>query len=1314
MATSANAVFTEVLQLEVQTAQFQADMDSLVAMYTQAIDQMNASSAGTGMDTGMAALAVQLQTLSTQAAASLDLLRGSAAVTANELLNTADAAQAATVSLTEVGVASEVAGNTAADAGYKAGLSWENFGRQLQRTMLRLPAMLIVATAMGAVFELIKAPIDLIVEGFKDLEQSPLGNKVRDDVEALDVMRTRFAEIAATPVFDFIASQLEELKKWLITNKDYVDQLMVGFGNLAATFLSVTAELLKMDSTKDVLKGLAEVAVSIATAFTGAVDAVTTLFALLETKEKHGLLGSDSLENDIARDKQGLSTHPMSYLFRKPNESDNPEDEGNIVKAFDARERALQEANDKMYAAIEGMGKEAVPSDLPKQGTDTPASLKAEFKTKVDEAKVAYSEQAAAYDRAVHSGLKSHQDVDPGIHASIKAEQDAVRSLIGTYKEKAEEAIRNTPGKKTTEQVDAAVKASNEGYDQVGLQLERSSNGRMAGAGYDDAAADERRDVKKQDAASDLALLKDQSKAEEILLDTQYHHGLLTIQEYYDKKRDAEEKDYVADMASLNKRLQVLPATGTAADTIRNEMQARGQKHDNAPALLDQQEADQLAKEQEKNDAEQSTLLKKQNVEWDTALKERYKNGLVTVQEYYTQKRAIDQLEHVQDLAELARKQLQSGVPGSVQSNAVGKQIDSSVQAYAGTQSATNSSEVGETAKVAEELQKTTDALTKQEEAQAEINVRLLESNNHRKAGLALEEQILKMKTAQAELDLKAAGARVETFAPGTAERASAEVEQQAASNNLLASYSAQIQGARNSAGGGLFPTLSGAQAGLSAAQTISDSAKTQLNDAQMKEASSPGSVDPAAMQALTQEANAAAQALQRAAAAATVVSQFMDALKDATAVIGMMKDAVDEYVAGQKKGGWVGGVAAVMSNKGISGAGGLLQSGANAVDQAGTAIGGGVGDAMNMAGTAISSAMPVIGPAIGMMFSVITSLFQSGIQKMVDAINAQINNIHNAAASGSIGLGQEITELQAAEQSAIQQLGGSKKKGAQQQLTAILQSLNAEIAQLQFQQQQIIQNFNNMASAGGLDTLSGTFATWYNTWNSINQQVKQYVDAGGSIATANEYLNQQLAIQQQSLQNQLNQGDQTALNDAVQLNQLLTQRVQLMKTEAQTEFGIVNADSVERQTSQAVAAGNQLQTQRYNFQQQLLQMNENITLDQQRLSIEGQIFNVSGNIQQLWAKLNADNISSLQQQVAQYKDMQTILQSTQGLTFSGPISTLPTSNLPVPGEPSVAGPITVNVVTTGNGINSGNAGEVGNAIAIALRSGRTSLTVAT
>lgn len=1209
-----NAVFTEVLELQVDTASFQTDLNSLVTMYAQAMAQMTAAGSslngvvGPQVISQMAALATQLQQVGVQGQQALGALAQAGYQAAGQMNQVAAAVATTQAAMASMIGTAQAVGMVTSNAGYKAGLSWQNFGRQIQRAMLRLPAMLLVAGALGAVFETVKAPIDALVEGFKNLEESPLGDNMRETVMQLDQMKLRFETIAAYPVFNFIAAQLENLKKWLVENKGYVDQLMLSFGQFATTALKSVVELfsaiVSTDAVKDTLRLLASSAVLLGS---GLAQAVVSLTALIELVSHAGnaIISNpkgfvSAVAGGVLRGPAGMAEGVGGFLASDKTEGPSI---GAIGDKWTTDSLKIGDDMDNALDAINGKGTQKIP-DVPGKSYDSLPDVKAKFAEQVAAAKEAATQKQDAISEQVHKGVLSHQDAAPLIKKALDEEKDAVDELIKHYSVLAAAAVRGS-GKGDLHEQASLISQTDASFAKVGDTIGRTVD--KAGTTADNQAADEVSAIKKANGAEDLAELKSQNK------------------------------------------------------------------------------------------------------ETDEALKDHYKNALLTVEEYYAQKRALDKQAYDAEQADITASQ-QGLSTTSPQYNTLANKSRSLTSAYNSTSSQTDSAEADARKKVTEEIQKASDALAKQSEAEGGISVKLLESNSHRKDALALEERILAAKTSQAQIDLRNADQQMnDGRLPGTALYAQGQVAQQGAQSALLAALMAQIQGARASASqSSLLPSFSGAQAGLEEARNLNTTAQNRLVGAQDKEASNPGSVSTAQMQALQQAADAAAAALKRAADAADGMHSFLNAVKDVTQVIGQMKGAVDDYLAGSKNGGGViGGLGSALSDSKVTGEGGLLQKGADAAANSGSGI-------LAAAGSAISGAMPLIGPAIGMMFSVITDLFKSGIQKMVDAINKQITDIKNSAAAGQIGLGQEITELQAAKQQAINELGGSKKKGAQSQLNTILESLNAQIAQLQFQQEQIIQNFDNLANAGALNTLSGTFAQWYTTWDSINQQVKQYVDAGGSIATANEYLNQQLAVQRQTLQDQLNQGDQTSLNDAIQLNQLLTQRVELMKTEAQTEFGIVNADSVERRTSMAVSAGNQLATQRYNYQQQLLQMNEQITLDQQRLTIEGQIFNVSGNLQTLWAKLNADNITSLNEQLAKYKDMQTILNSTAGMTFSGPISTLPTANLPIPGEPSVAGPITVNVTVSsqGTGINTGNAGEIGDAIGRGIRSGRTNFAV--
>lgn len=432
-------------------------------------------------------------------------------------------------------------------------------------------------------------------------------------------------------------------------------------------------------------------------------------------------------------------------------------------------------------------------------------------------------------------------------------------------------------------------------------------------------------------------------------------------------------------------------------------------------------------------------------------------------------------------------------------------------------------------------------------------------------------------------------------------------------------------------------------------------------------------------------------QVAQDFANAKDKVQVFAAGLEGATNILSGLANAVSNAAAAYAKGGAVGAAGSLLSNSSVT---------------------SGIGDLVGKVSESAGKLVPIIGPMIGTMFSTITQLFSMGIQKMVDDINNKISKINEQAQLGQITLQQQIQELQQEKQDAINQLGGSKKKGASAELDKILKSLNQEIAQLQKQQHDIITNFNQMVAAMSLGTT--VMSQWYQTWTQINQQVKQYVDAGGSLATAAQFLNMQLQQQRQQLQDQLNQGDQTAIQDAIQLNDLTRQRLQMLQTEAQTEFGIINANSIERRESSAVVAGAQLALARSQFSVQLESINNQISLTQQKVTLESKIFDINKSLADLQAASNALTLHSLNEQLAKYQDMQTLLKATAGLIFTpANIPTSATATLGIPGEPTVAGPVigTVNIGVNGP-VTAANAQTLASEIAYKLRSGQTTFSV--
>jgi hypothetical protein len=168
----------------------------------------------------------------------------------------------------------------------------------------------------------------------------------------------------------------------------------------------------------------------------------------------------------------------------------------------------------------------------------------------------------------------------------------------------------------------------------------------------------------------------------------------------------------------------------------------------------------------------------------------------------------------------------------------------------------------------------------------------------------------------------------------------------------------------------------------------------------------------------------------------------------------------------------------------------------------------------------------------------------------------------------------------------------------------------------------------------------------WTKTWMDINKQVQDYLAAGGDIATANQFLNDSLAAQTQDVLDNLNGGQQQAIQDAISLNQLVQQRIDLERQEAQTEFGITSQNAIEKRTSVGEQVASQLSNQKYDYNEQLQDLNNQISLDQQKVDLESQVFDIATDTATLQLESNQLTLASLQEQLETYKEMAQILQS--------------------------------------------------------------------
>jgi hypothetical protein len=166
-----------------------------------------------------------------------------------------------------------------------------------------------------------------------------------------------------------------------------------------------------------------------------------------------------------------------------------------------------------------------------------------------------------------------------------------------------------------------------------------------------------------------------------------------------------------------------------------------------------------------------------------------------------------------------------------------------------------------------------------------------------------------------------------------------------------------------------------------------------------------------------------------------------------------------------------------------------------------------------------------------------------------------------------------------------------------------------------------------------------------YTTWQAINKQVKDYIGAGGDAAAAQQFMSLSLKKLQLDAATALHTGDQTAIQDALTLNGLLQQRLDLEKNYRISRFQAINGDALERRASNAVTVGTQLNTQDTAYQLQITALNNQIALTQGKVDLEREIYTIAQDTATLNANSNALALQDLQLQVNKLKDYKSIME---------------------------------------------------------------------
>lgn len=274
----------------------------------------------------------------------------------------------------------------------------------------------------------------------------------------------------------------------------------------------------------------------------------------------------------------------------------------------------------------------------------------------------------------------------------------------------------------------------------------------------------------------------------------------------------------------------------------------------------------------------------------------------------------------------------------------------------------------------------------------------------------------------------------------------------------------------------------------------------------------------------------------------------------------------------------------------------------------AGAVAGGGLGQTVGalfgVAGGPIGAAVGSIG---GALLGGIMAHLRANTQKIVDGISKSFKDIQQSIQIGGTNLADGLQQMEAARQQAIAKLSGSK--GGRKQLDTILPQIDQQIAQVKSQVDALTKSLQTE-----LDVLRSPapYQQAVQNLQGIIDKYKEFAGATNNSAEAQEYLAKSVQQYADAQKDQLSQADQAAIQDAIQLNDLYTQRQQLLDDTAKQQYDIMTAGVLTRQRTVAQTKASQLQDLKAQTDLQMQQINQQINLQKFRVDAENEIFNLT------------------------------------------------------------------------------------------------------
>ena len=325
-----------------------------------------------------------------------------------------------------------------------------------------------------------------------------------------------------------------------------------------------------------------------------------------------------------------------------------------------------------------------------------------------------------------------------------------------------------------------------------------------------------------------------------------------------------------------------------------------------------------------------------------------------------------------------------------------------------------------------------------------------------------------------------------------------------------------------------------------------------------------------------------------------------------------------------------------------------------------------------------------VAGAAFGAILSSIIEKKQRKAQDYLYQMQLQFTQVVTAMQEGSIGMNQAIQQAITLRNDVQQEMQSSskKKQGAFQQE---LQAMNQQIIALQAQQYEQMTQLQEQVNTVGTSPM-GPFVSQL---QQIIQQYSQFAGAAANakdLANANKFLSLSLQGYSQTVTTQLSQAETGAIQDAIQLNDLYTQRNELLQQEANTEYSIMTQGILTRQQTGAQTKMEQIALMKQQDAIELQNLNEQIAAASFRVDAEKQIFNLATTRVGLEMQLLAMQNQSTTLQMAQVAALQQVVLAMQSGNFASMITSGLNVNQNNPGLSAFQNLLTALGLTNGPG----------------------------